>query len=425
MRRRGFTLIELMVVIAVITILAGMALGGMSIAQSRARQMKTRSTVAKLHGQLMQRWEGYRSRRLPINPRFVLTNPIDPATGQPTPQYVNATQAMAALNANLVTNGGWPASNPLSTPSSFGGAPNPKYPTPAQIAVVRLLAMRELQRLEMPDSWSDLIDFKSSPNPSPPYPPAPLLILRTYPQLTQRYLAKINQAGAALIAAGATPQQAIARLDEYDSAECLYMILANAADESWLPSDQVKEIGDADGDGLPEFQDAWIEPLRNFTPNGPFNKPIAFIRWPAGFFNNVLGGGWLLSDYQDDPLQANPASSPQTLFQYALDFSRDNHDFFDPLKMDVPMGTAAQPLPRGEILTPLIYSAGPDGEYGLITNIWSTQSNESSIVSAATDPYFNDSTSASAAGLPFYLMGQPIAGKGWNDNITNHLLSAQ
>jgi prepilin-type N-terminal cleavage/methylation domain-containing protein len=419
--RAGFTLIELLVTITIIGILAGMSLAGMSIAYGRAKQVKTKSTIAKLHSQVMQRWESYRSRRSPLDARALLLNTS-------TPQYANAWSVISALAANLNTSYGGTAGFQLSQqPLLASGFPNPNYPTPAQVAVVRLLATRELQRLEMPDSLSDIIDFTTNPALAPPnLAPVPLFVLPAYPQATQRYLAKVNQAGAALIAAGVPSASAINQLFEYDSAECLYMILSNGGDESWLASDQVKEIGDSDGDGLPEFQDAWIEPLRLYTAIGPGNKPISFIRWPAGFFNNVLGNGWLLSDYQNDVFSPNPSLSSQTQLALATAFSLDNHDYFDPLKQDIPTGSASQPLPRGYQLTPLIYSAGPDGVYGLVNNVWSTQSGEANTVIALTDPYFNDATSASSAGLPFYLMGQPAHGiTGWQDNITNHLMGAE
>ena len=366
--RNGFTLIELLVTITIIGILASMALAGMSIANSHAKVIKTKSTITKLHNQMMQRWESYRNRRLPVEPRSILMS-----TG--TPQYTYATGVMTTLAANL--NAASPGKgNSLLVPST-----SPLYPTPAQVAVVRLLAVRELQQFEMPTGWGDLVDFKATPAPTPgQWTLRPTNILPTWPQLAQRYLAKLNAAGTALMAqSGATSASVTQQLDTYDSAEALYMILSNNTDESWSAADQVKDIGDTDGDGLPEFQDAWIESLRSYTPKGAANKPIQWIRWPAGFYNNIGGNNWLLSDYQGDVFQPDP-----------MTFSLDYHDYFDPLKLDLPTGTTGggTPQPRGYQLTPLIYSAGQDNEYGITPSAWNdnayTQQQQQALVG---DPY--------------------------------------
>ena len=65
-QRFAFTLVELLVTITVLAILASLLLGALFAAQDAARAQKTRSTIAKLHGLMMDRWESYRTRRLPI-----------------------------------------------------------------------------------------------------------------------------------------------------------------------------------------------------------------------------------------------------------------------------------------------------------------------------------------------------------------------
>ena len=47
-------------------ILATLALGALFTAQERAREINTQTTIYKLHAAIMDRWEGYRYRRLPI-----------------------------------------------------------------------------------------------------------------------------------------------------------------------------------------------------------------------------------------------------------------------------------------------------------------------------------------------------------------------
>src|SRR5437773_5886075 len=64
--RRAFTLIELLVTMLIIAILSSMVLAGLFSAYESAKIAKTKSTIAKIHGQLVHRWESYRTRRLPI-----------------------------------------------------------------------------------------------------------------------------------------------------------------------------------------------------------------------------------------------------------------------------------------------------------------------------------------------------------------------
>ena len=100
MRRRGFTLIELPVAITIMLMLAAMALFGMSRAQNRASVSRTKATITKLHDLILQRWDSYKTRRLPIS----------------------------TLGLN-----------------------------PTDAAELRLVALRQLMRLEMPDRWSEVI----------------------------------------------------------------------------------------------------------------------------------------------------------------------------------------------------------------------------------------------------------------------------
>jgi prepilin-type N-terminal cleavage/methylation domain-containing protein len=63
----GFTLIELLVTIAIIGILAGMALGAIRYVRHSALETKTKATIAKLNALVMQRYESYVTRRVPLN----------------------------------------------------------------------------------------------------------------------------------------------------------------------------------------------------------------------------------------------------------------------------------------------------------------------------------------------------------------------
>lgn len=64
-RRRGFTLVELLVVCAVIAVLLSMVLFALRGAAEQARVDRTRAQINKINDLLMTRYEGYRQRPLP------------------------------------------------------------------------------------------------------------------------------------------------------------------------------------------------------------------------------------------------------------------------------------------------------------------------------------------------------------------------
>jgi prepilin-type N-terminal cleavage/methylation domain-containing protein len=64
--RAGFTLLELLVVMVIITTLTAMVLAGLSLANETAKLNKTRATIAKIHGQLVQRWAEFETRRVKV-----------------------------------------------------------------------------------------------------------------------------------------------------------------------------------------------------------------------------------------------------------------------------------------------------------------------------------------------------------------------
>jgi len=168
---------------------------------------------------------------------------------------------------------------------------------PNEAARRRLDAIRDLMRMEMPDRWSDVYTTSAS---GTPHRYAWGSIPR--PALSEMYLARYTQKEPT---------------GEFGPAECLYMIIALGmpeAMENFNPSD----IGDADGDGFPEFQDGW-------------GRPIMFLRWAPGFTG--------VSEIQiNDPV--------------------NHHDPFDTRHVD----------PAAYHLIPLIYSGGRDKEYDIEVN---------------------------------------------------------
>lgn len=64
-RRRGVTLVELMVICAILGVLMGMVLFALQGATETARADRTRAQVVKINDLIMSRWDGYRERPLP------------------------------------------------------------------------------------------------------------------------------------------------------------------------------------------------------------------------------------------------------------------------------------------------------------------------------------------------------------------------
>ena len=63
---------------------------------------------------------------------------------------------------------------------------------------------------------------------------------------------------------------------EFEDAECLYLIISGGLADNTMAGEQISanDIGDADGDGMLEFHDAW-------------GNPIHFIRWAPGFVSDL------------------------------------------------------------------------------------------------------------------------------------------
>ncbi|MCE9525867.1 MAG: prepilin-type N-terminal cleavage/methylation domain-containing protein [Planctomycetales bacterium] len=101
--RPAFTLIEMTIVIAIIAILSAMAMSVYATAAQQARGMRTRAIIAKIDQLIGEKYESYRTRQAPVR--------INPLT------------------------------------------------TPPQAAAYRLNAIRELMRMELPDSKSDVVPF--------------------------------------------------------------------------------------------------------------------------------------------------------------------------------------------------------------------------------------------------------------------------
>ena len=232
-KRTGFTLVEMLITITIIGVLSAGVLAALQGAREAAKAAKTKATITKLHYVIMQRYDSYRTRRVPVGKgditTFIYNHDGNSATGLPADEGVD-----------------------LYSPYLFPSVPTSKISLIN--AQVRLMAIREIMRMEMPERWSEVTN-----NP---------LILKNRPSISDRYLRLFNTAGVA------------ADTDLHASAECLYMIVMSIPEAAEQFS--TTEIGDADDDGLPEFIDGW-------------GHPIYFLRWPAGF----LESNHATSDLQD------------------------------------------------------------------------------------------------------------------------------
>jgi len=187
---RGFTLVELLVVIVILSILSSMVLMALANTQASAREARTRSTITKLDALIAAKWETYQTRRVPLKP-----------------------------SGNSRTN----------------------------TAKQRVDAIRDLMRLELPDSHDDI---KTAPS-----------VVTARPAVSAAYLKRYNSATS--------------KTTQFEGAESLYLIVAYGLnDPDALSQFNDAEIGDFDNDGLPEFIDGW-------------GQPISFIRWAPSFVSPI------------------------------------------------------------------------------------------------------------------------------------------
>ncbi len=333
--RPSFTLVELLVGLAIIGVMAGMVLFSLAGAQQDANIAKTRKTVEKLNAIILQEWEKFRYRAARID--------IDPTWLRPQ--------------------------RDLSNPTLLG---QPAL-SPREGARLRMIVLRDLMRMEMPDRLTDVLypptaykaALRTANNASgitgddAPY----YVASRVVPGKLNNFRAKIGLGAIPSPYFGAvTPivpavMPASANTTN-QGAEWLYQIVAaaNYNGGSALEGFRSTEIGDTDGDGMPEFIDAW-------------GTPIRWLRWPSGYAS---------------PL--NDTSTP---------------DAMDPVRADWRWSDSAYAMDEKPwLLVPLVISAGPDREFNITFDI--TTGNPPAPLAYASQTWSGTNSPAHSTGGLYY-----------------------
>ena len=61
----GFTLVELLVALVIVSILAALSLSGLAVVRRRAKEDATRTTIRKIHEVIVPMYESYLDKRVP------------------------------------------------------------------------------------------------------------------------------------------------------------------------------------------------------------------------------------------------------------------------------------------------------------------------------------------------------------------------
>ena len=236
----AFTLVELLVTITIIGILAGMVLGAVQMARQGAREYATKATIAKLNSIIMERYESYLTRRVPIS------------------------------TAGL---------------------------TPRQAAEVRLGAIRDLMRMEMPERWTDIED---APGVLPYLPSGQNTLREPALHLLYRNKYQPDPSDPSTITVNAN----------YSHAKCLYLIVSMGSPEAMEQFSQSEIRTDPD-DGWSYFVDGW-------------ERPIYFLRWAPSFASDIQ-----VADFTNhhDPFDSrNVDLTGYQLIPLIVSFGRDAND---------------------------------------------------------------------------------------------------
>jgi len=280
----GFTLVELLTVIVIISMLAAISLIALNGSYKEAKIAKTRSTIAKLDAAIQQIFEEYEEKFDAIS--------------------IDQTRLASALGISV------------------------NNVTSNHVALAKLHFIRDLMRMEMPQKWDEVNHNSGGPIPiglgANAYAVDVPAVLAYYQQAFLRY--------------SGTP-------DLYESPALLYLIIANLNPEA-LENFHGSEIG-TDIDGFQVFVDAWGTPIRfvRWAPAFPdsdkqpnvlagvtFNLNGNSTLWPGVLTANLNGAG--ASTSVPDPFDNREPSAggglaPTGWFLYPLIISAGPDRIFD------------------------------------------------------------------------------------------------
>jgi prepilin-type N-terminal cleavage/methylation domain-containing protein len=367
----AFTLVELLTVVVIISMLAGMSMLALTSTMTAAKESKTRGTIAKLDAAILDIYESYQERFENIT--------------------IDDTRLATALGIAVASL------------------------TDQQRALARLHFISDIMRMEMPYQWSEILhneishghiipinttgnslnDYHILKQPSQPPQPPPVL---EYYHNAHTSISTTNNT---------VPE----------SSELLFLIIANLNPEA-LENFHGSEIGDIDGNGLREFHDAW-------------GNPIQFIRWAPAFTGSDLQPDVVVTpeypyqfgdtDHWDDSVQQNDTAWNVTTPYSLITNMRQALKYPDPFDPDGLIN-------RTWFVYPLIVSGGADGSVDLAVEGQDASGDPIpflTLLTTAEIPATISNTTISnirilhpvkyPAGLPV-----EIDGKGTYDNIHNH-----
>lgn len=377
--RSGFTLLELLMVITIISIMLTLSVVIMSGLLGSAKEEATSATIQKIDRLLQQRTEAFERA----------------FNGARRTQYINGTLALL-LDPNQDGN--------RDDDGIFG----------VRDEVVEILAKKAAFRFEFPQRMDELIvgtpNGDINGNGLPDVIEKAIAIPSAKAQLLADGVAAPSDAQIqglvdsrwALHVANATPLPPGSKvMEKTESSELLYYTLAaagsfgaGAVDVDRFTNEEVK---DTDGDGLPEFVDAWGEPLRFYrwptrlidrnapkpfqpiltSSVDPTDVDLTSTDIETGGMRKVTSNERLVASLALKGLPPRPSSLPSGAMPRDL-LLTDPDDPVGRLYSELERldGTGGKPLFANEFNeakyhtpetfhTPLIVSAGPDGVLGV------------------------------------------------------------
>lgn len=339
--KNAFTLVEVLTVITIISLMAGLIVTSVAGVTKSARESRTQNIIGVIDSVLAEQYESYKYRALAVE----------------IPQMFNP--------ANLEQG---------STNTEIGFEV-----LASETARVRMMMIRDLQRMEMPDRLSDITSapqiLRAAANP--------VLrnnstnqILNTRDQKSQRRMFPVSWYDATAdyasrrdnvpskLSAYRDRIRSIASLNggvfdftaaaslQNQGAECLYLIMSTsfvngAPAIRMIPT---SNIVDTDGDGLHEITDGW-------------GQPMNFVRWPVGYFD--------------------PELSIDTTVADDFDLFRSDYAYIvDPSTSMVAIPTDVNAVPQAHTppwsMRPLVFSSGANKLAGMATNPWTSTGAEDS-----------------------------------------------